>query len=195
MIDKLVNRAWKVLEEKNVFTIPNEKPGAHPWLSVRGEHVQMPSGRVIESWFTLEFPNWVSIIAETEDGKMVMIDQYRHGIRDTRYEIVAGVIDPGEAPIEAAKRELLEETGFGGGIWSEFMVLSPNTSNHNNLSYTFLAKGVHRIKSQHQEDTEDIHVHLMEKEDVRELAMNGGILQALHAAPLLKYFIENPIKE
>lgn len=189
MIEQLTNRTWKVLESKNVFTIPNEKPGAHPWLSVRGEHVQMPSGRVIDSWFTLEFPDWVSIIAETEEGQLVMIDQYRHGIGQTLYEIVAGVIDPGEDPLHAAQRELLEETGFGGGEWSEFMVLSPNTSNHNNLSYTFLARGVRRVETQHQEETEDIHVHLMTKEDVKELVMSGAIKQALHAAPLLKYFL------
>lgn len=189
MIEQLTNRTWKVLESKNVFTIPNEKPGAHPWLSVRGEHVQMPSGRVIDSWFTLEFPDWVSIIAETEEGQLVMIDQYRHGIGQTLYEIVAGVIDPGEDPLHAAQRELLEETGFGGGEWSEFMVLSPNTSNHNNLSYTFLARGVRRVETQHQEETEDIHVHLMTKEEVRELVMTGAIKQALHAAPLLKYFL------
>lgn len=182
MLDKLVNRPWKVLESKNILKIG-------PWLSVRGEHVQMPNGRVIDSWFTLEFPNWVSVIAETTDGRLVMIDQYRHGIGQTRYEIVAGVIDEGETPLHAAQRELLEETGFGGGEWSEFMVLSPNTSNHNNLSYTFLAKGVTLIQPQHQEATEDIHVHVVDKEDVRELVMQGGVLQALHAAPLLKYFL------
>ena len=107
---------------------------------------------------------------------------------ETRYELVAGVIDPGETPLEAAKRELSEETGYEGGEWQQFMVLSPNPGNHNNLSYTFLATGVEKVREQHQEKTEDIHVHIMTQADVRQLLEQGEIIQALHAAPLWKYF-------
>ncbi len=121
---------------------------------------------------------------------MVMIDQYRHALGETHFELVAGVVDEGEKPLEAAKRELLEETGFGGGEWQEFMVLSPNPTNHNNHSYTFLATGVERLTEQHQEETEDIRVHIMTKEDVQTLLDRGEIVQALHAAPLWKYMCQ-----
>lgn len=181
MIPKLVNRKWNVLKSENILKIG-------PWLSVRQETVELPSGKQIPTWFTLEFPNWISVIAITKDGKFVVEDQYRHGLGETRYEIVAGVIDPGETPLEAAKRELLEETGFGGGEWELFMTLSPNTSNHNNLSYTFLATGVEKMTEQHQEATEDIHVDIFTREEVLELLQNGEVVQALHAAPLWKYF-------
>lgn len=181
MIEKLTNRKWKVLKSEHILRIG-------PWLSVRQELVELPSGKQIPTWFVLEFPNWINVIAITKDGKMVMIDQYRHGFGDTRYEIVAGVIDEGETPLEAAKRELLEETGFGGGNWQEFMVLSPNTSNQNNLSYTFLATDVEQLEKQHQESTEDIHIHVMEQSEVLQLLQSGEIIQALHSAPLWKYF-------
>ena len=102
-----------------------------------------------------------------------------------------GVIDPGETPLEAAQRELSEETGFGGGTWQEFMVLSPNPTNHNNRSITFLATDVEQLSAPHEEESEDIHVHVMTKEDVRELLEKGEIIQALHAAPLWKYFASN----
>lgn len=183
MIQKLVNRKWKVLRSENILRLG-------PWLSVRQECVELPSGVQIPTWYVLEFPNWINVIAETRDGELVMIDQYRHAYGQTCYELVAGVIDEGETPLEAAKRELLEETGFGGGEWSAFMTLSPNPSNHNNLSYTFLAKGVEKIQEQHEEATEDIQVHVMSKADVRELLKEDGIIQALHAAPLWKYFAE-----
>ena len=170
-----------MLQSKNILNLG-------PWLSVRQEEVELPNGHRIPTWFILEYPHWINVIAETTDGKLVMIDQYRHGLGVTKYEIVAGVIDKGETPLQAAQRELSEETGFGGGTWEEFMVLCPNTSCQNNLSYTFLARGVEPITRQHEEVSEDIRVHVMNKEDVRELLQQGEIPQALHAAPLWKYF-------
>lgn len=162
------------------------------WLNVRQETVELPSGKQIPTWFVLEFPNWINVIAITKDGQFVMEDQYRHALGETRFELVAGVIDPGETPLEAAKRELLEETGFGGGEWQLFMTLSPNPTNHNNLSYTFLATGVEKVTDQHQEATEDIHVDIFTRDEVEELLAKGEIIQALHAAPLWKYMAENP---
>ena len=177
----LINRPWKVLKSENILRLG-------PWLSVRQECVELPSGKQIPTWFVLEFPDWINVIAVTKDGHLVMIDQYRHALGETHYEIVAGVVDAGETPLEAAKRELMEETGFGGGEWSEFMVLSPNPTNHNNHSYTFLATGVEPLEQPHQESTEDIHTHIMTHDEVKQLLENGEIVQALHAAPLWKYF-------
>ena len=70
------------------------------------------------------------------------------------------------------------------------MTLSPNPTNHNNLSYTFLATGVEKVREQHQEPTEDIHVHVLEPEQVLEMLQDGEIIQALHAAPLWRFFAE-----
>jgi len=185
MIQQLENRKWKIVKSENILRLG-------PWLSVRQECVELPSGKQIPTWFVLEFPDWVNVIAITKDGRFVFIDQYRHALGETHYEIVAGVVDEGETPLEAAKRELLEETGFGGGEWSEYMVLSPNPTNHNNHSYTFLATDVEKLTSQHQESTEDIRVHVFSKEEVGELLQSKAIVQALHAAPLWKFWAEHP---
>ena len=132
MYPRLDNRPWRVVKSENILRIG-------PWLSVRQECVELPSGTQIPTWFILEFPDWINVIAITKDGKMVMEDQYRHALGETHYEIVAGVVDPGETPLQAAQRELSEETGYEGGEWQLFMTLSPNPTNHNNRSYTFLA--------------------------------------------------------
>lgn len=184
MIPQPEHRPWKVLNSKNILHLG-------PWLSVRQETVELPSGKQIPTWFVLEFPDWINVIALTKEGEFVMIDQYRHALGETHYELVAGVVDKGETPLHAAQRELLEETGFGGGEWSEFMVLSPNPTNHNNLSYTFLAIGVERLSQPHQEETEDIRTHIMSSTEVRSLLEQGEIVQALHAAPLWKYMYLN----
>lgn len=184
MIPKLVNRKWQVLRSENILRLG-------PWLSVRQECVQLPSGTQIPTWYILEFPDWINVIAITKDGHMVMEDQYRHALGETHYELVAGVVDPGETPLEAAQRELSEETGYEGGTWELYMTLSPNPTNHNNLSYTFLARGVEKRREQHQEPTEDIHVDIFTQAEVRQLLEQGEIIQALHAAPLWKYFAEH----
>ncbi len=186
MIEKLENRKWKVLSSEKLLS-------KGIWLNIRQDTVKLPNGAVLPTYFVMEFPCWINVIAITKDGQMVMEDQYRHGLGETHYELVAGVIDPGETPLEAARRELSEETGYEGGEWQQFMVLSPNPGNHNNLSYTFLATGVDKACEQHQESTEDIHVHIMSKEDVHTLLQQGEIIQALHAAPLWKYFAQNPL--
>ena len=93
--------------------------------------------------------------------------------------------------LEQARRELLEETGFGEGQWSELMVVSANPSTQTNLTHCFVATDVERISEQHLESTEDLTVHLLTPEQVRDLLLGDRIKQALHAAPLWSYFAEN----
>ena len=101
-------------------------------------------------------------------------------------------MEQGEQPEAAARRELMEETGFGGGTWRETMVVSPNASTVTNVTHCFVATGVERIGSQHLDPTEDIEVCLVSREEMRRMLEQGEIKQALMAAPLWRYFAENP---
>lgn len=179
---QLENRKWEILDSEYLA-----KEG--DWFTVRRERVQLPNGHIIPHWYVFEFPHWVNIIAITKDGQFVLIDQYRHAIRETHYELCAGVVDPtDESPMHAAQRELLEETGFGGGEWEAFMQIRPNPTNQINMQYTFLAKNVEYVGKLGSDPSEDICTHLMTEEEVYELLTSGGIVQALHQAPLWKYF-------
>ena len=177
------HRPWKVLNSEYL---------AHePWFTVRREAVELPGGARIPSYYVLEYPDWVNVIACTDDRRFLLIDQYRHGLGRTSYEIVAGVRDPQDAtPLDAARRELYEETGYGGGEWKEYMVLSANPATHTNLTYTFLATGVQPLSTQHLEASEDIRIHLFTFEEVRRLLEENCIPQALMAAPLWRYVAE-----
>ena len=181
MLQKLENRKWHVLKSTPLLNLG-------PWLNVRQEEVELPNGTQIPAWFVMDFPDWINVIAITKAGEFVLIDQYRHALGETHYELVAGVVDKGESPLHAAQRELSEETGYEGGEWQAFMELSPNPTNHTNQSYTFLAMGVEKVREPHQEPSEDIHVHILTRDEVKELLTSGEIIQALHAAPLWKYF-------
>ena len=184
-MQKPQNRPWKVLKSEVIAK-------NLPWLNLRQECVELPNGQQIPTWYISDFPDWINVIAITKDGHFVMESQYRHGIGETHYELCAGVIDEGETPLQAAKRELLEETGYSGGEWQYFMKLSPNPTNHSNYAHTFLAVGVEKNEERHLEKTEDIDVYLLTKEEVKELLDEGDIVQALHAAPLWKYFASSP---
>ncbi|MBR4995686.1 MAG: NUDIX hydrolase [Alistipes sp.] len=177
---KPTHRPFKVLH--------SEYLSQRPWFTVRRERVQLQTGAIVPEWYVFEFPDWVNVIAITTAGEFVMISQYRHALGQTNYELVAGCCEEGETPEESARRELLEETGYGGGEWQQFMVTSPNPTNHNNLTYTFLATGVEPVAKQHTEEGEDIEVHIMSRDEVLELLDNDDIIQCLHAAPLWRYF-------
>lgn len=156
-------------------------------MTARCDTVQLPNGTIHNEYYVLEYPSWINVIAITDEGKYVMVEQYRHGLQDVFTEIVAGVVEPGEPPLEAAKRELLEETGFGGGEWTLNSILSANPGSMNNLTYSFIAKGVTKISDQHLDATEDINVKLLSEEEIRQMLRNDEIKQALMAAPLLKH--------
>lgn len=159
-----------------------------PWLTARRDVVRLPDGRINPEYYILEYPDWVNVIAITEDGQVVMERQYRHGLGKTCFELPCGVIEKGETPLEAAKRELLEETGYAGGEWEQWMVLSPNPSTSTNLTYSFVATGVKKVAGQSLDATEDIQVSLQSVEFAKELLRENQILQALMAAPMFKYF-------
>lgn len=150
----------------------------------------MPSGVEMEDYYVLEYPDWINVIAITVEGKFVIERQYRHGTQTIDYELCAGTVEKGESPIDAAKRELLEETGYGGGEWTLYCESCPNPSAMTTTNYSFLAKGVSYSGARHLEKTEDIEIHLMSFEEVKQLVMNGGFRQGQMLAPLWKYIAE-----
>ena len=161
-----------------------------PWLTARKDKVELPDGRIIPEYYVLEYPDWVNVIAITKDGRFVMERQYRYGVDSMNYEIPCGVMEVGETPLEAVQRELLEETGYGGGVWKELMCISPNPTSMTNMTYCFVAEGVEKISEQKLDDTEDLEVHLMSREDVLLLLKNDELIQSLMIAPLYKYLME-----
>lgn len=174
---------WALVGRSYIF----ERP---PWLTLRQDHLRLPNGREIREYWISEFPPWVNVVAVTPKEQVVLIRQYRPGLGAVHFEIPAGVVDEADAsPAVAAARELLEETGYGGGRWSALMTLSANPALQNNLTYSFLAEGVELVAAPMQEGTEDLRVHLVPLADVMRLIDAGEIVQALHAAPLLRYVL------
>ena len=178
-------RKWEVLSSKYLIK--------RPWLTARRDKLQLPDGRVVPEYYVLEYPEWVNVIAITKDGQFVMERQYRYGANSTNYEIPCGVMEEGETPLEAIQRELLEETGYGGGKWRELMAISANPTSMTNMTHCFVAEGVEKIAEQHLDETEELTVHLLSREEVLSLLRNNDMIQSLMIAPLLKFFMEEKL--
>jgi 8-oxo-dGTP pyrophosphatase MutT (NUDIX family) len=174
---------WTVVSSKYLFRRP-------PWLTLRQDHFRLPSGREIPEYWISEFPPWVNVLAVTEADDLILVRQYRPGLGEVHYEMPAGVVDPEDPDLEsAARRELAEETGYGGGRWSKLSAFSANPALTTNLTHTFLAEGVVPVSAGAPDATEDLRVHKLPVSQARQLIEAGEMSQALHAAPLLQYLL------
>ncbi len=187
---QLLNKFYDMDENAKCEILSSEYLIRRPWLTARRDCIKLPDGVVNDEYYVLEYPDWVNVIAVTDRGEMVMVRQYRHGLQRTDFELCAGVVEDGEAPIDAARRELLEETGYAGGVWTEAMVLSPNPSTSTNLCHCFVAERVSHVADQHLDRTESITVHLFSRDEVYGMLCRNEIIQALMAAPLWRWFMK-----
>ena len=121
-------------------------------------------------FYMLDTPDWITVIPLITDKNgidcFLMVEQYRHGSNEITLEFPAGMIDEGELPIDAVKRELLEETGYSPGEVIEIGAVSPNPAFMNNISYTYIAKDINFIGDQNLDDDEFIHFHLIPTAEV-----------------------------
>ena len=172
---------WKTLEREYLIQ--------RKWLTARRDCVELPDGRINNEYYILEYPDWVNVIAITKDGRFVMERQYRHGAEQVCIELPCGVLENGEEPIEGARRELLEETGYGNGTWTKLMTISANPDNMTNRVHCFLAMDVEPVSDQKLDVNEDLVVELFSRNDVLQLLDSGEILNAQMLSPLYKYFL------
>jgi 8-oxo-dGTP pyrophosphatase MutT (NUDIX family) len=137
--------------------------------------------------FVLACPDWCNVIAETESGELVFIWQYRFGSEALSLEIPAGVIDPSESPEAAARRELLEETGYAAESFELLTVVEPNPPLHGNKCFTFVARGARLVSTTSFDDLEDIEVALVKREHLAALLDSGQLTHALVIGALETY--------
>lgn len=169
-------KRWKVLDQEYLLR--------RWWMNLRVDRVRLPSGEEIEEFHVIEYPDWVCVLCLTEDGQLVMVEQYRHGLGVVSLELPAGGIEPGEDPLEAARRELLEETGYEATSWESLGCTAPEPSKHTNLAHIFVAQGARQVGAPRLDPSEDMEVRLVSPAEALRLADEGRIVHGIHAAAL-----------
>lgn len=167
---------WKTIDSKYIIQ--------RPWATLRVDKLEMPNGNIKEEYYVLEYPTWVNMVALTEDNQVIFVKQYRHGAGRIMVELPAGVVEENEDPEIAARRELLEETGYAFDDISFVCELFANPATSGNITYTYLLTGGRKVQEQDLDPSEDIEVVLMDLEEAKQFLFDNKIGQALHSSAL-----------
>ena len=127
----------------------------------------------------LSAPDWINIIPLTPEGRVVMVRQYRFGVEGFTLEIPGGMCDPGEAPAAAARREMLEESGYDSRSIAPLGWLHPNPAIQSNRCHTFLARDARKVAEPRPDTNEMFEVTDVALEDVPRLIASGAISHSL----------------
>ena len=168
---------WKVLQSTYLHK--------EPWFTVRKEICELPNGKVHSSYFVLEYPSWVTVFPITRDGKVLMVKQYRHGLGVISIELPGGVVDVGETPLQAARREVMEETGYAFDNFEFMGKVSANPATSNNWMHMYLARDGQKVSEQNLDETEDVEVMEKTIEELKSYLRKNEIVQALHVTCML----------
>jgi ADP-ribose pyrophosphatase len=150
---------WTVISTHDVLDVS-------PFLKVRVETIELPDGRRIPDYHQLEMPSFACVFAETIDDLIIVYRQYRHGPRRVGLVFPGGHLDDGEAPAEAARRELLEETGFEANAWTYLGGFVVNANKGRAVSHMFHATGCYRIASLRSDDLEASEILLLRRDEL-----------------------------
>ena len=151
--------SWRVLDRKSLLS-------ASPWMEVFQERVQLPSDKIIDDFYRVVLPEFAVAVPQTTDGRFVLVRGYKHGLGRVTLSPPAGLLNQGEEPLVAAKRELLEETGYVAEGWRSLGKFVVDGNRQCGTMHVFAAIKAERVAQAMEDDSEILDVELLDQADV-----------------------------
>ncbi len=162
---------WKTLARETI--LDHSK-----FLQVENHTVQLPDGQIIRDWPWVITPDYINVVALTEEGSFLFFRQTKYGVEGTSLAPVGGYLEPGEEPLAAAQRELLEETGYQAPDWTDLGTYQVSGNRGMARAYLYLALGARPVAEPDADDLEEQELLLLGRSEV-EAALAGGEFKVL----------------
>jgi len=159
-----------------------------PWFQILGKTMRQGE----EPYYSLKLPDYAAVVALTDEDRVLIVRQYRPALEHDTLELPSGIVDPGETPEEAARRELLEETGYEAPDVVMLGGLYPDTGRLGNRIWSCLAKGVRRVEGRDPE--EGIEVLTWSLDELAQATVDGRFDHALHVAVVMIAMLKGGVR-
>ena len=162
------HRPWEILESREVYSAP-------PWLRVQVQRVRLPDGRTVEDFLQLQMVEYSLIVPRLEDGRLLLVRQYKHGPRRVGLYVPGGHLAPGETPLAAAQRELLEETGCVSPQWRSLGSYTVSANQGSGCAHLFAADQTKRVAAPRSGDLEEMELVKLTTQEVADAVARGDV--------------------
>jgi ADP-ribose pyrophosphatase len=170
--DESILRPWDILEEEQLLEVRR--------LRVTRQKVRLQDGRVIDDYYQLQMGQAAVIAATRGDGRLILLRMYKHGPRRSGLGFPGGGVERGEAPLDAGRRELREETGFGGGVWEELGDYTVHSNQGAGHLYFFMAQNVEPVSTPTVDDLEPHQFVFLTRKEVSAAVAGNEFLSLGH---------------
>ncbi len=168
---------WKTLARQTVLD-------RGKFLRVEDHTIELPDGRIIEQWPWVIAPDYVDVVAITDDGQFLCFRQTKYAIDGLLLAVIGGYIEPGEDPLSAAKRELREETGYAAREWIELGRYRVDANRGAGTGHFYLARHARHVGVRNADDLEEQELLLLHRSEV-EAALASNQFKVLPWAAIM----------
>lgn len=177
---------WKTVSSEYIFN--------DTWLHARKDKCIRLDGKIVDPYYVMEYPEWVTALALTKDQKVILIRQYRHALGEVCIELPGGCVDKKDKNFEdAVRREFLEETGYSFDSAEYLGRTSANPSTNSNTLHMFLMTGGEKVQGQELDANEEIEILVVDFEEFREMLFENKFIQSMHVTNI--FYALNKLKK